>query len=313
MAQYGTVITNSGLAQIANAQATQTKVSLEYIALGDGNGAHYIPTQNQSALVNEVWREPVANVTIDPANSNRIIVDGVIPTTAGGFTIREIGVFDDQNQLIAVGQYPEKYKPQLNEGTAEEILIHFVIETNNADIVELSIDPSIIIASRKYVDEKVENIEQRFIEHLDKDVADGVHGMGKAAAEDYEEGIWTPVINGTAGGTINADYTVGRYIKLGKLVFLSAIISLTSELSNTANGALRVSGLPFVGRESGGGMSVAAVTGINTGGGILSGGVGTNSNIIPLVILKGDGTAPNLSPSAITSAYRLHFSIVYKI
>ncbi|WP_342472181.1 phage tail protein [Metasolibacillus sp. FSL H7-0170] len=167
MAQYGTIITNSGLAQIANAQATQTKVGLEYIALGDGNGAHYIPTQNQSALVNEVWREPVANVTIDPTNKNRIIVDGVIPTTAGGFTIREIGVFDDQNQLIAVGQYPEKYKPQLNEGTAEEILIHFVIETNNADIVELSIDPSIIIASRKYVDEKIDDIERQFTKYLD--------------------------------------------------------------------------------------------------------------------------------------------------
>ncbi|WP_342558768.1 phage tail protein [Metasolibacillus sp. FSL K6-0083] len=180
MAQYGTIITNSGLAQIANAQATQTKVGLEYIALGDGNGAHYIPTQNQSALVNEVWRGPVANVTIDPTNKNRIIVDGVIPTNAGGFTIREIGVFDDQNQLIAVGQYPEKYKPQLSEGTVEEILIHFVLETNNSDIVELSIDPSIIIASRKYVDEKVENIEQRFIEHLD----DRVGNLNKLTTED---------------------------------------------------------------------------------------------------------------------------------
>ncbi|WP_107942980.1 phage tail protein [Metasolibacillus fluoroglycofenilyticus] len=176
MAQYGTIITNSGLAQIANAQATQTKVGLEYIALGDGNGAHYIPTQNQSALVNEVWRGAVANVTIDPANSNRIIVDGVIPTTAGGFTIREIGVFDAQNQLIAVGQYPEKYKPQLSEGTAEEILIHFVLETNNSDIVELSIDPSIIIASRKYVDKKVDGVERQFAEHLDNFDA---HGLNK--------------------------------------------------------------------------------------------------------------------------------------
>lgn len=153
--QYGTLITNIGLAQIANAQVTQQKVGLQYIALGDGNGSHYVPTQSQNALVNEVWRGPVANVTIDSMNDNRIIIDGVIPSDVGGFTIREIGIFDEKNQLIAVGQYPEKYKPQLNEGITEETLIHFVIETNNADAVELSIDPTIIVASRKYVDERV--------------------------------------------------------------------------------------------------------------------------------------------------------------
>ncbi|WP_107841218.1 phage tail protein [Metasolibacillus meyeri] len=175
MTQYGTIITNIGLAQIANAQVTQQKVGLQYIALGDGNGGHYVPTANQSALVNEVWRGPVSNVTIDPANDKRIIIEGIIPPTAGGFTIREIAVFDDQNQLIAVGQYPEKYKPQLSEGVSEETLIHFVIETNNVDAVELAIDPTIIIASREYVDERVgevstdlENVQQQVTEHLDK-------------------------------------------------------------------------------------------------------------------------------------------------
>lgn len=155
LAQYGTLITTIGLAQIANAQITQAKVGLEYIALGDGNGAHYVPTQNQTALVHEVWRGPIAELSIDPTNNNRIIIDAVIPVTAGGFTIREIGIFDDKNQLIAIGQYPEKYKPQLSEGVSEETLIHFVIETNNADVVKLNIDPTVIIATRKYVDAKV--------------------------------------------------------------------------------------------------------------------------------------------------------------
>ncbi|MEC1180363.1 phage tail protein [Metasolibacillus meyeri] len=155
MTQYGTIITEVGLAKIANAQVTQQKIGLEYIALGDGNGAHYVPKQNQSTLINEVWRGPVASVTIDSANDNRVIIDGVIPAEAGGFTIREVGIFDDQNQLIAVGQYPEKYKPQLSEGVSEETVIHFVIETNNADVVKLAIDPTIIIASRSYVDGKV--------------------------------------------------------------------------------------------------------------------------------------------------------------
>lgn len=165
MAQYGTLITNIGLAQIANAQITQSKVGLEYIALGDGNGAHYVPTQNQTALVHEVWRGPIAELSIDPTNSNRIIIDAVIPVTAGGFTIREIGIFDDKNQLIAIGQYPEKYKPQLSEGVSEETVVHFVIETNNAEVVKLTIDPTVIIASRNYVDGKVAQVQAELTEH----------------------------------------------------------------------------------------------------------------------------------------------------
>lgn len=160
-AQYGTLITNIGLAKIANAQVTQSKVGLENIALGDGNGAHYVPTQNQTALVNEVWRGPVADVSIDPKNNNRITVKAVIPVTVGGFTIREIGVFDNEGFLIAVGQYPEKYKPQLIEGVAEETIIHFVIETNNANVVKLNIDPTIIIASQEYVDKKFNYLDSR--------------------------------------------------------------------------------------------------------------------------------------------------------
>jgi len=160
-AQYGTLITNIGLAKIANAQVTQSKVGLENIALGDGNGAHYVPTQNQTALVNEVWRGPVVDVSIDPKNNNRITVKAVIPVTVGGFTIREIGVFDNEGFLIAVGQYPEKYKPQLIEGVAEETIIHFVIETNNANVVKLNIDPTVIIASQEYVDKKFNYLNSR--------------------------------------------------------------------------------------------------------------------------------------------------------
>lgn len=203
MAQYGTIITNIGLAQIANAQITQTKVGLEYIALGDGNGAHYVPKQNQTALVHEVWRGPIAELSIDPTNSNRIIIDAVIPVTAGGFTIREIGIFDDKNNLIAVGQYPEKYKPQLSEGVSEETLIHFVIETNNADVVKLTIDPTVIIASRNYVDGKVARVQTALTEHSGHDVLseNGAHGIryfnNELAVED-EQGQWVTVETGGA-------------------------------------------------------------------------------------------------------------------
>ncbi|MEC1178552.1 phage tail protein [Metasolibacillus meyeri] len=155
MAQYGSIITRIGLAKLTNAQITQTKVALTHIAIGDGNGANYTPTQEQIALVKEVWRTPISDVRINPENNKQIIINAVIPVTVGGFMMREIGVFDDQNHLIAVGQYPEKYKPQLSEGVSEETVVRFIIETNNVDTVKLVVDPTIIIASRKYVDDTV--------------------------------------------------------------------------------------------------------------------------------------------------------------
>ncbi|WP_053583204.1 phage tail protein [Lysinibacillus contaminans] len=202
MSQYGTLITNIGLAQIANAQITQSVVGLSYIALGDGNGSHYVPTQNQTALVKEVWRGPIAEKTTDPTNDKRIIIDAVIPVTAGGFTIREIGIFDDENRLIAIGQYPEKYKPQLSEGVSEETIIHFVIETSNADVIKLTIDPTVIIASRPYVDAKVAQVQTALTEHSAESVAgeNGAHDLRyfNDKLEFNDGSIWNEIETGSA-------------------------------------------------------------------------------------------------------------------
>ncbi len=155
MTQYGTIITNIGLAKITNAQVTHDTVDLLHIALGDGNGAYYVPSQSQTALKNELWRGVIADMKVDENNPNRISISAYISSSEGGFTIREIGLFDTENNLIALSLYPEQYKPQLSEGVSEDVLIHFEIETSNASVVNLAVDPTIIIASRKYVDEKV--------------------------------------------------------------------------------------------------------------------------------------------------------------
>ncbi|MEK3935917.1 phage tail protein [Sporosarcina sp. FSL W7-1349] len=155
MVQYGTIITNIGLAKITNAQITQDTVDLLHIALGDGNGAYYVPSQNQTTLKKEVWRGVIADMSVSESNPNRISVSAYISSTVGGFTIREIGLFDTENNLIALSLYPEQYKPQLSEGVSEDVLLHFEIETSNASVVNLAVDPTIIIASRKYVDDKV--------------------------------------------------------------------------------------------------------------------------------------------------------------
>jgi hypothetical protein len=62
--------------------------------------------------------------------------------------------------------------------------------------------------------------------------------------DDYEEGSWTPVLGG-AGGTSGQTYTVqiGRYVKVGKLVWATA--SMTFSAKGTITGNCQIQGLPF--------------------------------------------------------------------
>ena len=89
--------------------------------MGDGNGAYYDPTEIQTALVHEVRRRSIQSLSIDPQNSNWIVAEIVTPTTDGGFTVREAGIFDDAADLIAVEKYPETYKPLVADGSAKDL------------------------------------------------------------------------------------------------------------------------------------------------------------------------------------------------
>lgn len=152
---FYSILTAVGLAKIANAQVSGNKVNLTQIAVGDGGGTYYNPTQNDTHLKNEVWRGNIGSVEIDPENPNWIVIESYIPSTVGGFTVREVGIFDAEGDMIAIGKYPETFKPSLEEGASKDLLLRMIIEVTNASAVTMKVDPSVIIASRKYVDEKV--------------------------------------------------------------------------------------------------------------------------------------------------------------
>lgn len=153
---YYTILTNVGKAKIANAQVLGEKVVMTHLAVGDGNGMHYNPTENQAALRNEVWRGHIGSIDTDLENPNWIVLEATIPSNAGGFNVREVGIFDDENNLIAIGKYPETYKPILTEGSAKDLYVRMIIEVTNAASVQLKIDPTIAMPSRKWVEEEIE-------------------------------------------------------------------------------------------------------------------------------------------------------------
>lgn len=154
MSKFFTLLTTVGEAKLANATALGQTVEFEKMALGDGNGELPVPDQKQTALVNEVRRELLNSVETDPDNPNWIVCEQVIPENVGGWTIREVGIYDVDGDLIAVGNFPETYKPILEEGSGRTQTVRLVLQVSSTATVELKIDPSVVLATREYVDKK---------------------------------------------------------------------------------------------------------------------------------------------------------------
>lgn len=150
MSTYFTLLTTIGAAAVINAQASGTTVELTHLALGDGNGAAIVPTEAMTALKREVHRVPLSSITIDPENPTWLIVEAVVPTQVGGWTVREIGLIGGPGaRLLAVGNFPETYKPMLTEGSGRDLVVRMILQVGNAALVQLTVDPSVSVATHQ--------------------------------------------------------------------------------------------------------------------------------------------------------------------
>ena len=153
-AKFYTLLTEIGAAKLASAAALGVPLKITQMAVGDGGGVLPTPSAQQTKLVAEKRRADLNMLYIDPQNSSQMIAEQVIPETEGGWWIREVGLFDDTGALIAVGNCPESYKPQLAEGSGRTQTVRMVLITSSTDNITLKIDPSVVLATRKYVDDK---------------------------------------------------------------------------------------------------------------------------------------------------------------
>lgn len=150
--EFYTLLTDRGMAKIASALADKKQIHLQKMAVGDGSGQYYEPTTSQTKLRREVWRGDMNTLTTAPNNPNWMIAEVVLPENVGGWYVREVGVFDADNELIAIGKFPESYKPLLPGGCGKQVCIRLIMEVSNTTAVTLTVDPSIVLATRDYVD-----------------------------------------------------------------------------------------------------------------------------------------------------------------
>lgn len=170
--EFYTLLTNVGIAKFIAARASGNGVNLNAFKL---SSQVIVPSESMSALEEVVYESLINSKYVDKENTHYVHLECVVPSNVGGFEINAIGIYDEAGDLLAVGNLPSTYKPLLEQGSAKELLIKVTMELRNASEVILELDPSVILASRDYVNEvklelelKIDEAIQNFTEELKK-------------------------------------------------------------------------------------------------------------------------------------------------
>lgn len=223
--KYYALLTNVGAAKLANATALGEQVEITQMAVGDGNGVLPTPNPAQTALVHELRRAPLNTLTIDPVNTNQIIAEQVIPEDIGGWWIREIGLYDSAGDLIAIANCAETYKPLLQEGSGRVQVIRVILIVSSTQAVTLKIDPSVVLATRQYVDDQIIQVKI----YVDQQLAAHV-----AAADPHKQYApkASPVFSGVPTAPTPSAGT--NTLQLANTAFVQAAVSPKAPLASPA-------------------------------------------------------------------------------
>ncbi|HGG6610586.1 TPA: phage tail protein [Salmonella enterica subsp. diarizonae serovar 50:k:z] len=159
--KFKTIITDYGKQRLIAAMSPGgTKLTLTQMAVGDGGGNPTNPDTTNTTLINEVWRAAVNSVSVDKTHSNIIIVELLIPAEVGGFWIREAGIYDEFNKLVAICSLPASEKPLLEQGSGRAQTVRMTLVISDLSTINITIDSTTIIATNDYVDNSLKEHEK---------------------------------------------------------------------------------------------------------------------------------------------------------
>lgn len=249
-AKFYTLLTDIGAAKLASAAALGVPLKITHMAVGSGGGVLPTPNEQQTALVAEERRAALNMLYIDPQNSSQIIAEQVIPENEGGWWIREVGLFDETGALIAVGNCPESYKPKLAEGSGRTQTVRMVLITSSTDNITLKIDPAVVLATRKYVDDKALELKVYVDDLMAKHLA-AVDPHSQYAPKDSPTLTGTPKAPTAAAGNNSVQIANTAFVRaailaliggapatLDTLKEIAAAINNDPNFSTTINNAL---------------------------------------------------------------------------
>ncbi|WP_460269080.1 phage tail protein [Clostridium botulinum] len=207
--KFYTLLTEIGKAKIANSAGFGSKINFVKMKVGDGGGSYYNPREDQEDLINTVWEGNITHVAIDEKNPNWINVEMMIPANIGGFMIREYGIFDEENNMLAIAKCAESYKPLAEDGSTKELIMKMVLTVSNTENITLKIDPTIIFAKKSEIEileNKIKNIKIPVTKVNEKigDVVLTASDIKTENGQTIDEQLADIATYQTSGGTANA-------------------------------------------------------------------------------------------------------------
>lgn len=150
--RYGTIITAEGAELITNCILNGEKLLITKAAAGDGGGGYYLPTTDQTELLGELWRGPIASALQSPTTPNMLDVKIVIDDSVGNFVVRELGLFTEDGKLIAICNTPDTEKVAISTGVSGRFTMVMHIVVVDSSVVEFVVVPSLDTVSREDLD-----------------------------------------------------------------------------------------------------------------------------------------------------------------
>ena len=127
----GAIVTNLGRKIIADAVAGNGSVELSYIAIGDSNVVH---TENSTKLGHKAWQGEIIESGVDGVV---VYAYTMMQNSDGPFTIKEIGLYDTYDNLIAVTNVPAT--PKESGGAVNSMKLGLRKAVENADAISFTI------------------------------------------------------------------------------------------------------------------------------------------------------------------------------
>ncbi len=239
MANHYTILTDVGATKMANALRSGSRIEIREMALGDGNGALPQPDGGAKALVNERYRAQINSATVDAKNDAWVIFEQVLAPDVGGWWIREVALYDTDGDLIAIGNYPEQYKPLLTEGASTTQTVRVVIQVLSSAAITLNVDPAVVLATRKDLESAVQGLEDRKASKDELNKA--IEGLGVQAAARMTHSD-APLANLAGSKTEVAD--TAQLVEVRKLIdaLVPAGTVIHVAMSNAPEGYLAANG-----------------------------------------------------------------------
>jgi phage-related tail fiber protein len=163
---FGGMLTALGAAKKTNCDALGVPWEPRYMLIGDANGTDPVPNPAQTQLVHQVYRAQINQLYVSPTDANILIAELVLPPDVGGWWIRELALEDKDGVFCAVANAAPSYKPLLTQGSGRNQVVRMHIITSGTANIQLKIDPSVVLATRAYVDLKVlEELNKQDFKH----------------------------------------------------------------------------------------------------------------------------------------------------